>query len=118
MEMEMRPVLRLTQQQLAQLIAHCAVYRSYLWQHVMPTPERNQVLREIQALQGRFEKSYEQGQAEIDLPLIEGEKGTIKQMFTGVTQFYGAAPSSEQRTQQLTELTTLRLVVEHMFRYT
>lgn len=110
--MEMRPVLRLTHQHLAQLIAYCVVYRSYLWQYVMPTPERNQAMRGIQALQGRLEKACEQGQAEIALSVTKEEKCTIKQLFTGVTQFYGAAPSSEPRTRQLAELTTLRVLVE------
>lgn len=114
--MEMRPALRLTQQHLAQLIVYCGVYRSYLWQHVMPSPERNQAVREIQTLQARLEKVSESGQTEIELPLTEGEKATIKQVFTGATQFYGALPASEQRIQQLAELTTFRVLLERMLR--
>ncbi len=111
-----RPVLRVTHQHLAQLLAYCAVYRSYLWQYVAPSPERNQTMRGIQALQGRFAHAYEQGQADIDLFFTGEEQGTIKQLFTGVTHFYGAAPSSEQRIQQLAALTTLRFLVERTFR--
>lgn len=114
--MEMRPVLRLNQQHFAQLMMYCTVYRSYLWQYVMPTPERNQALRDVQALQGRLERASEQGQPEITLPLTDAEKGTLKQLFNGVTQFYGATPPSEQRIQQLAELTAFRVLIERMLR--
>jgi hypothetical protein len=114
--METRPALRLTQQHLAQLTAYCAVYRSYLWQSLMPTPERNQAVREVQALQARIEKANETGLAEVELSLTEGERNTIKQIFTGATQFYGAMPASEQRIQQLAEVTTFRVLVERMLR--
>lgn len=112
--MNIRPVLRLSQCQLEQLLAYCGVYRSYLWQHVTPTPARNQAVRGLQALQGRLEKVHQQGQAEIILTMTCEEHGTVKQLFKGVTQLYAAAPAGEQRIRQLAELTTFRLLVERM----
>jgi hypothetical protein len=109
------PVLRLTQRQLTQLLAHCTTYRSYLWQYLLPSPERNQTLRVIQSLQGRLEKAQEQGREGVDLSLTAEERSTIKQFLSGITQLYGAAPPSEQRTQKLGEITGLRLLVERAF---
>lgn len=114
--MEIRQVLHLNRQHFEQLMAYCTVYRAYLWQYIMPTPERNQALRDIQALQGKLEKANEQEQPEITLPLTDAEKGMLKQLFNGVTQFYGAAPPSEQRIQQLAELTAFRVIIERMLR--
>jgi hypothetical protein len=112
------PVLRLNWYQRAQLTAHCTTYRAYLWQQVLPSPERNQTLRVIQSLQGRLEKAQEQGQADINLSLTAEERSVVKQLLSGLTQFYGAAPPSEQRTQTLGELATFRLLVERTFRQT
>src|SRR5579884_3604980 len=86
------PVLRLNACQVAQLIGYCTGYRSYLWQSVMPTPERNQIIRSIQALQARLEKAQEQGQAEIALFLTEEEKNTLKHLLNEVIRLYGSAP--------------------------
>ena len=115
--MNTHPVLRLSQCQLGQLIGYCTEYRAYLWQQVTPTPMRNQVVREIQALQGRLEKGYIYAQAEsIVLPITGEEQGTVKQLFSSLTQYYAAAPACEQRIRQLAELTLLRGVVERTLR--
>jgi hypothetical protein len=112
------PVLRLQWYQRAQLTAHCTTYRAYLWQQVLPSPERNQRLRVIQSLQGRLEKAQEQGLVDIDLCLTAEERSAVKQLLSELTQFYGAAPPSEQRTQKLGELAGLRLQIERTFRQT
>jgi hypothetical protein len=112
------PVLRLTQHQMAQLLAYCTTYRSYLWQYLLPSPERNLTLRGVQSLQGRLEKAQEQGREGINLSLSAEERSAVKQLLSGLTQFYGAAPPSEQRTRMLGELTVLRLLVERTFRQT
>lgn len=110
------PALRLNQHQIAQLMVHLTAYRSYLWQCVMPTPERNQTIRTIQAMQGRLE--LEQGQAEIILALTGEEGSTLKQVLSGLIHLHGTAQPSEQRTQTLGELAGLRLLVERTLRQT
>ena len=112
------PVLRLNACQVAQLIGYCTGYRSYLWQSVMPTPERNQTIRSIQALQAKLEKAQEQGQAEMSLCLTEEEKNTLKLLLNEVIRLYGNAPPSAQRMQQLTEVAGLRIQLERAFRQT
>ena len=115
--METAPMLHLNSQQLAQLIGYCAAYRSYLWQHVLPTPERNQTVRGLQGLQGRLEKAQEQATV-LALPLCPEEKTALTQLFRGMTQYYAAAPSSEERTRALGDLASLRMYIERASRQT
>ena len=115
--METAPMLHLNSQQLAQLIGYCAAYRSYLWQHVLPTPERNQTVRGLQGLQGRLEKAQEQATV-LALPLCPEEKTALTQLFQGMTQYYAAAPASEERTRTLGDLVSLRRYIERASRQT
>jgi hypothetical protein len=112
------PAICLHVSQIAQLLGYCATYRSYLWQATMPTPGRNQTIRRIQSLQGKLEKSQEQGQAEVTLFLDDEEKGTLRHLLSEMLRLYTSMPSSDLRTQQLTELAALRLLVERAFRQT
>lgn len=112
------PAFRSNRQQVAQLMAYLTAYRSYLWQCVIPTPERNQTIRSIQAMQGRLEREQEQGQAEIILTLTGEEGNTLKQVLRGLIHLHGTARPSEQRTQALRELASLRLLVEQTLRQT
>ncbi|HEU5383352.1 MAG TPA: hypothetical protein VFV38_48750 [Ktedonobacteraceae bacterium] len=112
--MHTAPVLRLNLVQVAQLVGYCTEYRSFLWQHAMPTPERNQMIRSLQALQGRLEKAQEQGQAEIALPITAEEKHTLQQLLSGLIQVYGRACSSEQRNQALAAITAWRLALQRV----
>src|SRR5215469_8139677 len=73
-------LLRLTRLQVEQLTTHCTTYRSYLWRSLIPTPERNQTLRAIQALQGRLEKVKGQESADTALSLTAEEKNTLRQL--------------------------------------
>jgi hypothetical protein len=116
--MKTAPTLRLHALQVAQLTRYCTLYRSYLWQCVLPTPERNQMVRRLQVIQGRLEKVQEQGATEINLPLTAEEKATLQQLFRGLTQCTASEPPSEQRTRKLTELTTLRMHIERLGRQT
>ena len=116
--METVPVLRLSVQEFAQLATYCAVYRSYLWQSMLPSSERNQLLRALQALQGRLEKVQGQEQEEQSLPLTSEEKGIIRQLLSGLLTIYGNTQSSEERTRTLGELGGLRVRIGRMIRST
>ncbi len=115
------PLLRLSPSQVAQLLGYCATYRSYLWQHALPTPERNQAIRSIQALQGWLEQFWEQAeqeQPEIALPVSAGEKQTLRQLLSGLIQVSASAPPGEPRSQQLAEITQWRMLIERVGRQT
>ncbi|HEU5377433.1 MAG TPA: hypothetical protein VFV38_18580 [Ktedonobacteraceae bacterium] len=116
--MHTAPVLRLNPAQVTQLIGYCTAYRSFLWQHAMPTPERNQMIRSLQALQGRLERAQEQGQVEITLPITAEEKHTLQQLLSGLIQMYGSAFPSEQRNQALGEIAAWRLALQRMLSQT
>ena len=110
------PLLCLSRQQGTQLSAHCSAYRSYLWRCLLPSPERNQALRSIQALQGRLEQVQEQGQADLAFFLSVEEGIILQQLFTVLMQQYGTMPPSEQRAKTLGEFVGLRLLVERTLR--
>jgi hypothetical protein len=114
--METAPVLRWPSSQVAQLIGYCTVYRAYLWQSCQPTPERNQVLRNTQALQGKLEKAQEQAATEIALSFTGEERQTIRQLLSSLIQYYANSRPSEARTQQLAELSSFRATLERMIR--
>ena len=116
--METAPALHLNPSQVAHLIGYCAAYRSSLWRSVMPTPERNQAIRIIQAFQGRLEKAQEHGHASVILAL-SGEEGTaLRQLLLGLMQHYSQEPPSAERNQKLGELGSLRVLVERTLRQT
>lgn len=112
--METSPVLCLNPAQVVQLVGYCTAYRSYLWQSSLPTPERNQMIRNVQALQGKLEKAQEQAQAGIILSVTTEEKHTLKQLLSGLIQLYGNTPPSEQRNQALGEVTECLLAIQRM----
>jgi hypothetical protein len=116
--METAPALHLNPSQVAHLIGYCSAYRASLWRSAMPTPERNQALRSIQALQGRLEKAQEQGQTNVVLALSMEEGTALRQLFLVLMQHYSQKPPSAERNQKLGELGSLRVLVERTFRQT
>jgi hypothetical protein len=116
--METAPALFLNPSQVARLIGFCAAYRSALWRSAMPTPERNQALRSIQALQGRLEKAQEHGQTNVVLTLSGEERIALQQLLLGLMQQCSREPPSAERTQKLGELGSLRVLVERTLRQT
>ena len=116
--METAPALHLNPSQVAHLIGYCAAYRSSLWRSVMPTPERNQAIRIIQAFQGRLEKAQEQGQTNVILALSGEERTALQQLLLVLMQQCGQEPPSAERTQKLGEIGSLRVLVERALRQT
>jgi hypothetical protein len=110
------PDLRVTAAQIEQLSRYCAQYRSDLWLSAPPTPERNQVIRCLQALQARLEQAREQEQREHVLVLSEEEQHTLKHLLTEMLRRATLAPASPQRTQQMAQITELLLLVGRTFR--
>lgn len=116
--METVSVLRLNQQQATQLITYLTAYRSYLWQAVLPTPERNQMIRTIQALQGRLEPFQAGGQEQGTIPVSREEGSALKQLLGELMKHYGATASPARPNQTLSEIAGLHLLVERCLRNT
>lgn len=115
---ETAPILRLNSAQAAQLIGYCTEYRSSLWRYVLPTPERNQLIRCLQAFQGRLEKAQEQAQTGIALFIAVEEKHMLTHLFRGLIQVYSNTSSSEERNQMLGEITVCCRAIHHMLSQT
>ena len=116
--METISVLRMNQQQTTQLMTHLTAYRSYLWQTMLPTPERNQLIRSIQALQGRLEPLQVQRQEQVMIALSKEERSTLKQVLGELMKLYGTAAAPARPNPTLSEVAGLYLLVERMFRHT
>lgn len=115
--MEIVPVLRMNHQQATQLMTHLTAYRSYLWQAMLPTPERNQLIRSIQALQGRLELLQAQGQEQVAISLGKEERLTLRQTLGELMKLYGATAVPTRPNLTLSEVAGLHLLVERTFRH-
>ncbi len=114
--METAPVLRLNAQQAEQLVRQCAAYRKYAFQCLPPSPERNQTMRGIQAVEGRLLSPQGQAHMETVLVVSREEGGALRQMISIMMQAYSVAQPSEVRTQALGELAVLRVLIERALR--
>ena len=107
--------LCLRQEQFAQVLSYLSVYRSYLWQCVLPTPERNQTIRDVLELHRHLEKEQEPGdEGSVLLVVNVQERQILQQVFWGLTQVYARATPSEQRSQALGEIASLCALVERL----
>ncbi len=116
--MQTDSVLRLSQQHIRQLMTHLTSYRSYLWQVVLPTPERNQMIRTIQAVQGRLESLQASEQEYVTLALSKEEGATLKHILGELMRYYGATAARDRENPALSEIAGLHLLVERSFRHT
>jgi hypothetical protein len=116
--MQIASVLRLNGQHVTQLMTHLASYRSYLWQAVLPTPERNQMIRTIQAVQGRLEPLQASGQEYVALVLSKEEGATLKHILGELMRYYAASAARDRENPALSELAGLHLLVERSLRNT
>jgi len=115
--METVSVLRLNGQQVTQLMTHLVAYRSYLWQAVLPTPERNQVIRTIQAFQGRLEPLQASGQEQGTIFVSKEEGIALKKMLGELMRYYGATAARDRENPNLSEVAGLHVLVERSLRY-
>lgn len=115
--MEAVAVLRLNGQQITRLMTYLTVYRSYLWQAVLPSPERNQVIRTIQMLQGRLEPLQATGQEQRTIVLNREEGNTLKQILGELMRRYRTTAAWDRENPTLSELASLHLLVERSFRH-
>jgi hypothetical protein len=115
--METVSVLRMNQQHATQLMTHLTAYRSYLWQTMLPTPERNQLIRSIQALQGRLELLQVQRQEQVTMALSKEGRSTLKHVLGELMKLYGTIAAPARPNPTLSEVAGLHLLVERTFRH-
>lgn len=112
--MERTFFLSLDPSQADQLSWWCARYRSYAWQHLEPTPERNQVMKVAQAVQGRISALRSGGAEARWLMISADEKQALRHLISTLIQASGAEAASEDRNRVLGELASLRIRIERM----
>ncbi len=115
--METGSVLRLNQSHVRQLLSHLTAYRSYLWQAVLPNPERNQMIRTIQAFQRRLEPLQASGQEQGTIVFSKEEGTALKQLLGELMRHYGASAARDQENPAVSEIAGLRVLVERSLRH-
>lgn len=96
--------LELGPYQVARLARYLAMYRAYAWREMPPSPERNQVLRLAQGVQGRVVARREETQGVLRLEMNEEEQQAMRRVLVTLTQVMQAAFPSPERQQTLSEL--------------
>lgn len=112
---EGRPVLHLDAQQTAQLTAHCRAFLAYLWQHVLPSPDRNHLISVLQEVERQLVRAQEQEEGYLIPCLSEGEKRVFQQFFRVFIKQYGATPPSEQRENMCAVVTAFYMPLARIF---
>ena len=105
-------MLSLSQSQTEQLAHACAAYRSYAWQMLAPTPERNQTMRVAQAMQGRLAEMRALGAEQCVLCISGEERQALRTVVSTLIQIYGGEPPTPERIQLLGALAALRALLE------
>ena len=108
-------VLHLPPQQAEQFALQCAAYRKYALQCLAPSAERNQTVRAVQAVEGRLHTLRSQQTGEVTLSVTTEEARALRQMVVSLMHAWGAAPDSEERTQAVSSLAILRVLIERAF---
>lgn len=110
--------LHLSAAQATQLTGFCAAYRTYAWRALPPTPERNQMMKALQAVQGRLAQALPEGAEQLRLTACEEEKQALRQMVRVLMDVARFEAPSEERIRKLGELAGVRLLIERTCRPT
>jgi len=108
--------LHLDASQAAQLAGACAAYRAFAWQHVPPSPERNQLLKAAQAVQGRLCALPARSGHLLQLMMSEEERQALRRIILTLMHLQGAAAPREERIHTLGNLASLRMLIERIGR--
>lgn len=104
--------LHLNASQAAQLAGTCAAYRAFAWQHLPPSPARNQLLKAAQAVQGRISALPARQSDALQLTISEEERQALRQIIRALMYLQGAAVPCEERVHTLGNLASLRRLIE------
>ncbi|HEY0756866.1 MAG TPA: hypothetical protein VGD98_23135 [Ktedonobacteraceae bacterium] len=110
--METDHALPLSPTQAEQLAHACAAYRSYAWQQLPPTQERNHLMKMAQAVQGRLLETQAAQTAAPVLRLTSEERQALRVIISVLMQVYGLQSPSVARNRWLGDLAALRILFE------
>ena len=104
--------LHLNASQAAQLAGACAAYRAFAWQQMPPSPERTQLRKAAQAVQGRISALPARNSDALRLTMSEEERQALRQIIRALMYLQGAAAPCEERIHTLGNLAGLRMLIE------
>lgn len=111
------PPLRLTHDQAVRLDLYMQTYRTYTIATLLPSPERNILLRILQTLRGKLIVEREQPTARhaLTLYLAKEEVTALKKTITDLFTLYASQPESTERLFTLSDLTSLKACLNKTF---
>lgn len=86
-----------TRSQATRLQAYIHVYRQYVFTSILPSVERNSMLRTLQAIQGKLFTTMEQRTTSLQLVLTCDEMAILKAVVSEMLLFYTNQPESPER---------------------
>ena len=106
--MSTAPPFFLTHDQAARLQSYIQVYRQHAFSTVLPTTERNNMLRLTQAIQGKLVQLRSLRVETLQLVLTQEEKTALKAVIAELLSLYAGQPKSEERIKILADLALLK----------
>jgi len=107
--MSAAPPFLLTREQATRLHDYIQTYRQYALTRLLPSTERNVLLRGLQALQGKLIEALDQPISPLRLVLSRDEVGVLNTMVNGLLTLYGGQAESAERTATINDLAALKL---------
>lgn len=107
--MSTAPPFILTREQAVRLQGYIQTYRHYALSLLLPSTERNVMLRGLQALQGKLIEALDQKAEPLRLILSGEEMMVLKTTVNGLLTLYGGQPESAERTATLGDLASLKI---------
>ena len=106
--MSTAPPFFLTHHQATRLQSYVQGYRQHVFGTVLPTTERNNMLRLTQAIQGKLVQLQTLRAEPLQLVLTQEEKTTLKAVIAELLSLYASQPNSKERIEALADLTLLK----------
>lgn len=107
--MSTAPPFIVTRDQAVRLHGYVQTYRQYALTKLLPSTERNVVLRGLQALQGKLISALDQQTTPLRLVLDRKEGAILKATVNGLLTLYGGQPESAERTATINDLAALKI---------
>jgi hypothetical protein len=107
--MSTAPPFILTREQAMRLQSYIQTSRQYALTSLLPSTERNTLLRGLQALQGKLIEALDQPISPLQLVLSRDEVVVLNAMVNGLLTLYGGQPESANRTATINDLAALKI---------
>jgi hypothetical protein len=109
------PALSLTQDQANRLHGYLQTYRHYALTQIMPSAERNNTQRLLQALQGKLIGEMDRQEIVFCFVLTGEEVRALKTMVVGLLTFFAHESANPQRDAALVDLAALKGTLEKLY---